>query len=242
VAALPSAEVQDLIRRYYPSDTHPYRVLERRIDKAVKPGTTILDIGCGRTAPDLSRLRGHGARLVGIDLVRFTVDDPDLELHDASVERLTGIADGSIDFAYSRAVMEHVERPALAFAEIARVLKPDGRYLALTPSFWDYGSLISWVVPNAYHGWLVKRLEGRAEEDTFPAFYRANTRPTVEGLARDAGLEVAHFEYLGQYPNYLMWNRTLFRLGCVYERLIARFRILHPLRGWVLYELRKPPA
>jgi len=237
---VPTAEIQDLIVRYFPPATHPYRVLERRIDLAVRAGTRVLDVGCGRTAPDLARLRGRGAHLMGIDLVAFTVQDPELELRAASVEKMTGIADGSIDFAYSRAVMEHVDAPALAFAEIARVLAPGGRYLALTPSFWDYGSLVAWIVPNIYHGWLVKRLEGRAEEDTFPTRYRANTRSAVERFARGAGLEVSHFEYLGQYPNYLAWSRTLFRIGCFYERLIARIPLFHPLLGWILFEVRKP--
>ena len=234
------AEIQDLILRHFPPETHPYRVLERRIDQSLFPGATVLDIGCGRGAPNLIRLRGRASRLIGIDLVSFIVDDPDLQLIQTSVEQMPMVGSGEVDLAYSRAVMEHLENPAAALREIARVLKPGGRYIALTPSFWDYGSIIAWIVPNAFHGKIVKFSEGRDEVDTFPTHYRANTKTALRRLAEDAGLQIDSAEYLGQYPTYFRWNRPLFRLATQYEKFIARYRFLHPLRGWMLYELTRP--
>lgn len=78
------------------------------------------------------------------------------------------------------------------------------------------------------------------EEDTFPTAYRTNTRTDVERLAASAGLRVESFEYLSQYPNYLMFNGALFFLGVCYEKLISRFEALRILRGWILVTLRKP--
>jgi hypothetical protein len=61
-------------------------------------------------------------------------------------------------------------------------------------------------------------------------------------LAADAGLEVGEFRYLGQYPNYLMFNAALFLLGTGYDKLVTRFEALRFLRGWILVTLRRPTA
>ena len=82
--------------------------------------------------------------------------------------------------------------------------------------------------------------EGRQEEDTFPTAYKSNTRRSVERLAAASGLRVAAFDYLSQYPNYLMFNGVLFFLGMCYEKLIARVHALRGLRGWILVTLEKP--
>ena len=62
------------------------------------------------------------------------------------------------------------------FREFNRVLKPGGRAILLTPSKYDYVSIIARFMPNRLHGKLVNATEGRAEEDTFPTHYRANSR------------------------------------------------------------------
>ena len=46
----------------------------------------------------------------------------------------------------------------------------------LTANMWDYGTLVARAVPNRFHAGIVKVVEGRAEEDTFPIAYKTNTR------------------------------------------------------------------
>ena len=59
-------------------------------------------------------------------------------------------------------------------------------------------------------------------------------------LARDHGLNVAQFEFLGQYPNHLKFNTILFRLGCWYAKLLEQIKALHPMQGWIFCTVQKP--
>jgi SAM-dependent methyltransferase len=135
--------------------------------------------------------------------------------------------------------MEHVEDVQRAYGEIHRVLKPSGCYIFLTPNLFDYASIVSSLVPNRYHPTIVHWVEGRKPENTFPVFYRSNTKSHIKKLATQAGFKVEQLHYLGQYPNYLTFNRALFWIGCVYEAAISRIPPLHFLRGWILCVLRK---
>ena len=50
---------------------------------------------------------------------------------------------------------------------------------------------------------------------------------------------MARFDYVSQYPNYLMFNGVLFFIGMCFEKVIARFDALRWLRGWILVTLVK---
>ncbi len=236
----PLTPVQEQIFAYFPVDTHPYRLLERDVDRRVGPDTAVLDIGCGRSAPELVRFIGRARALHGVDLVSFTVDHPDLQLHNCSAIEMNDISDDSIDIAYSRAVMEHIEDPERTLNEIWRVLKPGGVYVFLTPSIYDYASLGAAVVPNSLHPKIVKWMTGRNEEDVFPTFFRFNSKKTIIKVSNQSGFEVESFKYMGQYPAYLSFNRVLFWFGSMYELFIEKFDWLSPLRGWIYCTLRKP--
>lgn len=233
------AAIQPLIERYFPPATHPYQRLLDKISDHLRADATVLEIGCGRSAPVLSTMKGQAARLIGVDVVEFTVTDPELELWKSDVTAMTQVADGSIDLAFSRSVMEHIEDVDRAYAEIARVLAPGGVYIFLTPNFWDYASLIASVVPNALHGRIVRATEGRNEDDVFPTHYRSNTGRSIRRLSANSGLSVQNLEYLGQYPAYFRFNRTLFHLGCLYGKILERVRPLHGLQGWIFCTLHK---
>ena len=238
----PWSPIQTQINLYFPPQDHPYRILERAILAKVTPQTAVLDIGCGRTAPNLSMLKGKAGNLNGVDLVDFRNEDPELLLHKQNVEAMPAIASTSIDLAYSRSVMEHVQDTEAAMSEIHRVLRPGGRYIFLTPNFYDYASLISYVMPNRLHPIIVRMTEGRAEEDTFPAYYNANTKRRIRQLAAATGFEVERLDYLGQYQNYFAFNRVAFWFGCMYELAIAKMTSLNVLRGWLFCSLRSTNA
>jgi SAM-dependent methyltransferase len=226
--------------RIYGDDPHPYDILEREVRRRVAPHHTLFEIGCGRTAPLLRHFEGDVARLCGVDLVDFRADDlpESIELHQADAAS-TGLEDASVDLAYSRAVMEHIEDADAVFEEMRRILRPGGSYVFLTPSLWDYASLVSMAVPNRFHPYIVRLTEGRAEEDVFPAHYQCNTRSAVHRLCRDHELEPESVRFLGQYPCYFQFNPALFLAATAYEKLTSAFELFGPLRGWMLAVVTK---
>jgi len=106
------------------------------------PGLDVLDLGCGWAFGTLWA-RAMGCRTAGIDLgmdqLRWAKQtlDPEgrLGLTLANANRLP-FPDGRFDRAVSVEMMEHVFRPdrPKVFAEIARVLKPGGRFSISTPN------------------------------------------------------------------------------------------------------------
>jgi SAM-dependent methyltransferase len=234
-----TALAQRLKDRYFRNEDHPYRHFEREVHGVLRPDHTLLDAGCGRRAPILAKFKGAAARLIGVDLVDFTLQDEAMTLVQGDLAH-TGLPDQSVDVIMARSVMEHVSDPDAVYREMHRVLRPGGHFVFLTANLWDYSALIARIVPNRFHPWIVSRVEGRQEHDVFPVEYKTNTQSAVRRLAHTAGFEIRSFRYLGQYPGYLMFNGFLFMLGTLYEKLISRFDALRFLRGWILVVLTKP--
>jgi len=196
-----------------------------------------LDIGCGRGGL-VELLHGQVALAVGAD-----PDQRSLIEHRApAVRRVAGLMEAlpfpaeSFDLVLCSWVLEHLSRPERAFAEVARVLKcPDpatdrtgGHFVFLTPNAWHP---LTWA--NRFLGRvggrqtrLVRRLYGRAEADTFPVLYRANTRRRIAQLARAVGLEPLAFYAVGD-PTYLAFNEPLYRLAALLERLTPLWMKVH---------------
>jgi SAM-dependent methyltransferase len=228
-----------LINKHFAGWEHPYRTMEREVDRLLNSSSSLLDVGCGRTAPVLQKYRGRARRLIGVDQVDFTESVDGVELYQRDMTS-TELESGSVDVAMARSVMEHAVNPEGTYAEMYRILVPGGSFVFLTANVWDYATIIARLIPNRFHPWIVHRTEGRAEEDVFPTVYKSNSRRQVEKLAKRTGFVVSNFQFLGQYPNYLLFSRPLFMMGAAYEKFIARHSRLNWLRGWILVTLRKP--
>lgn len=224
-------------KHFWADEEHPYRLLRRRLRDIARPGLTILDAGCGHTAPNLQELRGSGARLIGIDLVRLEPQDG-MELIEADLGKVP-LPDRSIDLIYSRSVMEHVVDPDAVYAESARLLKPGGRWIFLTANRWDYVSLVSRLTPNRFHAGIVRRMEGREEFDVFPTAYKTNDRRQIARHAARHGFAIDRFERHGQYPAMFYQVGPLFLAATLYEKLIMKIGLFAWARGWLYVELVK---
>ena len=103
-----------------------------------RPGTVLLDIGCG-TGEDvraLARLVAPGGRAIGVDASDAMVAEARRR---ADVQALD-LPDRAVDGARAERVLQHVERPELAIAEMARVVRPGGAVVAAEP---DWGTLVA---------------------------------------------------------------------------------------------------
>ena len=95
----------------------------------------LLVVGCGYGTEAAILAEKLGAEVIGID----TQDnfDPDAKrVADLRIGNALALdfPDASFDFVYSYHTLEHIEQPAVAIREMARVLKPDGGYWIGTPN------------------------------------------------------------------------------------------------------------
>ena len=124
------------------------------------------------------------------------------------------------------------------FAEFHRVLKPGGKVILLTPSKYDYVSLIAAMTPYSWHRSLVSRIFRVSEDDVYPTFYRANTRSKIASELKAVGLRKVELRMVNHYPAYLMFSPILFRLGILYERLTS-LEMFRGLRATILCVFEK---
>lgn len=133
----------------------------------ITPDSRVLDIGAGAGERNPHDLKERCRELVGLDVDPRVVDNPLLHRGVLGDGRSLPFDDASFDVVFSIYVLEHVADPASFSAEIARVLKPGGVVLGLTPNRWHYVAAIAALTPVAFHRWVNAR-RGRPAEDSFP--------------------------------------------------------------------------
>src|SRR5215469_7463589 len=100
------------------------------------PGSTLLDIACGRGAYGLLIARQAGTALIGVDfsaqaLTEAREQAARLEVSNASFRigelTATGLPDASVEAVVCTDAIQFPDEPAIAYGEILRVLRPGGR-------------------------------------------------------------------------------------------------------------------
>ncbi len=185
----------------------PSRLLDRA---GVRPGDTVLDIGCGtgvlaRTA--LARVGAQG-RVVGVDpnagmlaVARRTA--PEVTWVDGSAERLPFEA-GSVDVVVSQFALMFFSDRELAVREMHRVLRPGGRVV-----------LATWAELDASPGYaamvaLLRRVVGDPPADALLAPFGVGTEAALRILAEPVfpGIQVETWEGTARFPSLEAWLTT----------------------------------
>ena len=143
----------------------------------IEPATDRAD--CRRHFDDGRRKARAFAASLGICTVRWTVCD----IH------ALGHPTAAFDTVICCETLEHLPRPLVALAEVARVLKPGGRLLLTTPNY--LGPL------GLYRGYL--RLRGRRFSEVGQPVNRFTLLPLTLVWLRRVGLRVTTVDATGHY-------------------------------------------
>lgn len=227
-----SLETQNKLREQYRQRrpdwqpaTEQYAALVRQ---EARPSAKLLDIGCGRGGL-VEQLAHPLSQLVGID-----PDWLSLQQHRLPMPRVVGWSDdlpfaaAQFDLAFASWVLEHLPQPGRTFAALARVLRPGGAFVFITPNgrhplAWLNGTLgrIGWLQDK-----LVAKLYGRGGEDAFPTWYRANSPAKLAALCQGHGFRLETLRCIPD-PTYLAFHPALFPALCHLEEKMPASRRLH---------------
>jgi len=174
------------------------------LESNLTPGCDWLDLGCGHqimpswVGADEAKLVGKCHSVTGIDLdlpslVKNRIFSGHVAL--ANLEQIP-FPNQSFDLVTANMVVEHLGEPLQVLTEVKRVLRPRGRFLYHTPNRNAPALRIAAHTPDRIKKSIVWALEGRAEEDVFPTFYRMNTVEDVTSIAQKAGLTVKRLDQI----------------------------------------------
>ncbi len=231
---------QALRERHYPRNQWPGIMYEAAVTSGFDGTGVLLEIGCSREGKRLRRMAQHFAHGIGIDMEIAhqwpSEDQTTMILGDG--HKLC-LQDESVDVVCMANVAEHLEHPAVAFRECARVLKTGGRLVVMTVNQNFPPIAAARVMPHGMRQLINRIASGTADEDTFPAYYRANTLTSLTSEARAAGFEAVDVRYIQHHPHYLMFSTAAYRLGVLFEKMT---RPVAPLRHMILGVFEKPAA
>lgn len=220
-----SQRIQRLRQQLLADTSNDWQTYHQVLSDYLKPGQTVLDIGCGKgnNAPFPWR-NFPGITLLGLDPDPVAAQNPYLSRFiplDSS--NRWAVDDESIDMAAARYVLEHVAEPASFFAELTRVLRRGSRFIFLTPNRRHPAMIASRLLPLGLKSRYLARTKGIASDDVFSTYYRLNTRGTLLKEAKKYGLCVEmlitrEFQPITYLDSYLLG----FGLAYLYYRTIAQ--------------------
>ncbi|WP_067691516.1 methyltransferase domain-containing protein [Nocardia jejuensis] len=203
---------------------------------AVREGDTALDIGSGTGSEvlALARLVGGTGRAVGVDpnpAMLALARERAREFTEAPVDFIEGSAyalplpDADIDVIRCERVYQHLDDPAQATAEIARVLRPGGR-VALIDSDW------STAITHPGDPELIERLHQQMQS----ASPNRTSGRRLRGLLHSAGLVIDDIgsEALVWEPESIM---PMYTAGT--ERVVAAGLLTEAQREQLLGEMSR---
>ena len=159
-----------------------------------RPGELILDIGCGR-AMDGVNMAKMGAQVIGLEPSPQMLKHAKkyISEHEAGISLIRGIGEGlpfgerSIDKVVCKGALDHFPKPHEVIAQMAEVLKPDGKAIIAIANFGSLGFKIARLIWRIRKAFGVKAPDARMpwelpEDHTLEFNYKVLKDMTKERL------------------------------------------------------------
>ncbi|GMQ78656.1 MAG: hypothetical protein BMS9Abin02_1182 [Anaerolineae bacterium] len=197
------------------------------------PASRLLDLGCGRGGL-VEQIHHPLENIVGLDPDWGSLSEHRLAGARPPLPRVVGVngelpfGDGAFDLVIASWVLEHLSTPLADFKQIRRLLRPNGSFIFITPN--RRHPVITLNHLSARYSSLQKRLVqgvyGRGSEDTFRAYYRANSACDLKMLAAGAGLNLVNLDIIAD-PTYFAFSPAFFSFSMRIERRLPSGRRIH---------------
>lgn len=170
----------------------------------------LLAVGAGRSLSVEDQLTAAGRAFISdrLDVESCELDDP--RVGDAwicSAESMGPVASDTYDAAFANFVLEHVPNVAAAAAELHRVLRPGGLFVASVPNPRALEFRVANATPLAFHEWV------RGKE-AWETHYDYGSVPRLRSIFENTGFEtmdVQQYSFLEGYLHRVPIARTLAR-------------------------------
>jgi SAM-dependent methyltransferase len=218
---LPSgAELHELYREmrddaYLAEEAGRRRTSRRLLDAIERHGTRgrMLEVGCGHGLL-LDEARNRGWQVAGLELAdasrAHAVDALGLDVRADTLDEVDAASDGGLQALVLSDVLEHLDDPVAALAQIARLLAPGGVALIVTP---DPASHTARLAGSRWWGYL------RSHTYLIP-------HATLRALLRAAGLEPVEEKHLLRTFSFGYWVAGLGERSGPLSRALAAVRRL----------------
>jgi 2-polyprenyl-3-methyl-5-hydroxy-6-metoxy-1,4-benzoquinol methylase len=192
------------------------RILRTAFPDCVPANAALLDVGCDTGAFIGFARENYGMKVVGIDVSPLAIEQAKMLGLDARVENIATIhADPIYDLVVLNDVLEHVNEPFAVLANIASILRPNGRVYIATPN----GDALIYALGR----WL-NYLPGTRVilEKLFVPYHEFHfSRSGLSQMIRAAGLTIIRHETL-EFPMDEFGHGLLYKLAMYFMSVLQR--------------------
>jgi SAM-dependent methyltransferase len=155
------------------------------VDRALRPGAAILDLGAGRKPTIPPERRPDGTHYAGVDISAGELEEAPPgsydEIHVADAQQLVPELVDRFDLIVAMHVLEHFQDLPRVASACHSYARPGGWFVSSLSGRYAAFSIANRILPDAIGSRVVSRLTQRPLETVFPAHY---DHCTPQGLKR----------------------------------------------------------